>query len=315
VARDPGCVPDALIRLALCAGAGPAFLLDALDAFGNWDAAVAASVDRWAALPRVGVARARSVRAELDAVDADDERRRMERAGARAIVVGDPDYPPALCGLPRMPPLLWCRGDPASAGDPAVAIVGARRATAYGIRQAGRFSQRLAEWGLPIISGGARGIDAEAHRAALRAGGRTVAVLGSGLGQPYPQDHAELFEAIVDAGGLLLSEFPVDMPPLAGNFPRRNRLVAGLARTVLVVEAAATSGALITARHAIDDHGRHPCAIPGPVDAARSRGCNEAIRDGWVHPVLDPVDVLPLVGLAPPASDARPARDQVQPMA
>jgi DNA processing protein len=313
MARDPGSVPDALIRLALCAGAGPGFLLDALDAFGAWDAALAASPERWAALPRVGMARARAIRAELDAVDADEERRRMERAGVRAVVVGDEDYPVALHGLPRMPPLLWCRGDPGAAGDPAVAIVGARRATAYGVRQAGRFSQALAACGFPIVSGGARGIDAEAHRAALRAGGRTVAVLGSGLGQPYPEDHAGLFEAIVDSGGLLVSEFPVDMPPLAGNFPRRNRLVAGLARTVLVVEAAASSGALITARHAIDDHGRHPCAIPGPVDATLSRGCNEAIRDGWVHPVLDPADVLSIV--VGPGTDAGPARGQVQPMA
>jgi DNA processing protein len=295
VARSPADIPEAMLRLALCAGVGPAFLHEAAAVLGGWEAVAAADAAGLARVPGVGEARAAAIRSQLDTVDVDAERRAMERAGVRAVLAGDADFPGLMQSLPRMPPVLWVRGDPAALACDAVGIVGARRATAYGRAQAGRFAAAAAAEGVAVVSGGARGVDAEAHRAALRVGGRTVAVLGSGLGDPYPIEHAELFEAVVAAGGLLVSEFPTLYPPLPSNFPRRNRIISALSLAVLVVEAGTSSGALITARHAVDDHGRVPCALPGPVDSPRSAGCNAAIRDGWVQAVLDPEDLLAVV--------------------
>lgn len=308
MARAPADIPEAMLRLALCAGVGPAFLHEAAAAFGGWEAVASAGTDELARVPGVGAARAAAIRGQLDAVDADGERAAMERAGVRAVLAGDADYPRLMEMLPRMPPILWVRGDLGALAADSVGIVGARRATAYGRAQAGRFAAAAAAEGIAVVSGGARGVDAEAHRAALRVGGPTVAVLGSGLGDPYPIEHATLFESIVEAGGLLVSEFPTLFPPLPSNFPRRNRIISALSMAVLVVEAGTTSGALITARHAVDDHGRAPCALPGPVDSPRSAGCNAAIRDGWVQAVLDPEDLLKAVDdvahrLAPPVPD------------
>lgn len=293
--RRPDEVPDAVLRLALCEHAGPAFHHDALRRFGSPEAAVDAPASAFVGCGRAGTERADAIHAGLRAADADAERAAMESVGCGAIVLGDDDYPPLLAPLPVPPLLLWVRGRAAACGEDAVAVVGARRATAYGESQSARFASALAGEGLAIVSGGARGVDAAAHRAALRVGGTTVAVLGVGLGNPYPEEHVGLFESIVDSGGLLVSEFPVRWPPLAANFPRRNRIISGLALTVLVVEAGVSSGALVTARHAIDDHQREPCAVPGPVDSPRSAGCNAAIRDGWAHCVLDPEDVMHLV--------------------
>ncbi len=295
MSRTPDEIPDAILRLALCDECGPAFHHSALARFGTFAAVLSASVAELACIERVSHARAERIHAQLRTVEPDDERREMERIGARAVVLGDDDYPPLLAPVPLPPIVLWTRGRTTAAAEDAVGIVGARRATPYGCAQAARFAAAMAAEGIAVISGGARGVDGEAHRAALRVGGTTVAVLGCGLAEPYPPEHVGLFEAIVDAGGLLVSEFPVRWPPMASNFPRRNRIISGLSLTVLVVEASVSSGALITARHAIDDHRRDPCALPGPVDSPRSAGCNAAIRDGWVHAVLDPEDLLRLV--------------------
>ncbi len=295
MSRTPDEIPDAILRLALCDECGPAFHHAALARFGTFEAVLSASVAELACVERVSLARAERIHAQLRMVEPDDERREMERIGARAVVLGDDDYPPLLAPVPLPPIVLWTRGRTTAAAEDAVGIVGARRATSYGCAQAARFAAAMAAEGIAVISGGARGVDGEAHRAALRVGGTTVAVLGCGLAEPYPPEHVGLFEAIVDAGGLLVSEFPVRWPPMASNFPRRNRIISGLSLTVLVVEASVSSGALITARHAIDDHRRDPCALPGPVDSPRSAGCNAAIRDGWVHAVLDPEDLLQLI--------------------
>lgn len=292
--RDPADIPDAILRLMLCESAGPAFHHDALARFGSAEAVAVASAAELAGCGRAGADRAAAVHRGLRTADPDAERRAMSSIGCSAILLGDPDYPPLLAPLPLPPLMLWVRGRSGACAEDAVAVVGARRSTAYGESQAARFAAAIAGEGLVVVSGGARGIDAAAHRAALRVGGTTIAVLGVGLGNPYPSEHAGLFEAVVDAGGLLVSEFPVRWPPLPANFPRRNRIISGLSLTVLVVEAGVASGALVTARHAIDDHQREPCAIPGPVDSPRSAGCNAAIRDGWAHCVLDPEDVLHL---------------------
>lgn len=290
--RAAGEVPESVLRLALCPEAGPAFQQAALARFGSWEGVLAAEPEDLAGLGRAGPDAACRIHAGLRSVDPGAERRAMERCGARAVVLGDPDYPVLLAPLPLPPVLLWVRGDVGAFRTDSVAVVGARRATPYGLTQAARFAGALASDGFVVVSGGARGVDAAAHRAALRAGGTTVAVLGGGLAEPYPPEHASLFESIVDAGGLLVSEFPMHWPPLAANFPRRNRIISGISLTVLVVEAGMASGALVTARHAIDDHLREPCAVPGPVDSARSAGCNAAIRDGWVHVATCPEDVM-----------------------
>lgn len=295
MARTPSECPDATLRLLLCEGAGARFAHDALARFGTAEAVVRASADELAMVGTLGLMRGALVRAAMQAVDVQLERERMERAGVSFVMLGDAEYPPLLALVPFPPLGLWVRGRLTAAREDAVAIVGARRATAYGISQAGRFAAAIAAEGIVVVSGGARGIDAEAHRAALRVGGATIAVLGCGLGEAYPPEHTELYESIVEGGGLLASEFPTFYPPLAENFPRRNRIISGLASAVLVVEAARASGALITARYAIDDHGREVCAVPGPVDSARSTGCNEAIRDGWAHAVLEPADAISVV--------------------
>jgi DNA processing protein len=295
MARAPDDVPDALLRLSLCPEVGPAFLHAAHAAFGSHEAVLGASDAALRTLPRMGAPRVAELRAALGRVDARRERDRMRACGVRAVVLGDPDYPALLAPLPHPPWLLWVRGRPDAAASDAVAIVGSRHPTAYGRAQSARFAGAAAEAGIVVVSGGARGVDAEAHRAAIRAGGTTVAVTGSGLGNPYPPEHTTLFDSIVDGGGLLVSEFPCEWPPIPSNFPRRNRIVSGMSLAVLVVEAARTSGALITARIAVDDHGRQVCALPGPVDSPRSAGCNLAIREGWAEAVLAPEDLLAAV--------------------
>lgn len=295
MARAPDDVPDALLRLSLCPEVGPAFLHAAHAAFGSHEAVLGASDAALRALPRMGAPRVAELRAALGRVDTVRERERMRACGVRAVVLGDPDYPALLAPLPHPPWLLWVRGRPDAAASDAVAVVGSRHPTAYGRAQSARFAGAAAEAGIVVVSGGARGVDAEAHRAAMRAGGTTVAVTGSGLGNPYPPEHAALFDSIVDGGGLLVSEFPCDWPPLPSSFPRRNRIVSGISLAVLVVEAARTSGALITARIAVEDHGRQVCALPGPVDSPRSAGCNLAIREGWAEAVLAPEDLVAAV--------------------
>jgi DNA processing protein len=307
MARAPDDVPDALLRLSLCPEVGPAFLHAAHAAFGSHEAVLGASDAALRALPRMGAPRVAELRAALGRVDTVRERERMRACGVRAVVLGDPDYPALLAPLPHPPWLLWVRGRPDAAASDAVAVVGSRHPTAYGRAQSARFAGAAAEAGIVVVSGGARGVDAEAHRAAMRAGGTTVAVTGSGLGNPYPPEHAALFDSIVDGGGLLVSEFPCDWPPLPSSFPRRNRIVSGISLAVLVVEAARTSGALITARIAVEDHGRQVCALPGPVDSPRSAGCNLAIREGWAEAVLAPEDLLAAVrGSSERRGSARP---------
>jgi DNA processing protein len=198
--------------------------------------------------------------------------------GRTLLVADDPRYPPQLAAVPGMPPALFVEGDPALLAMPQVAIVGSRSATAAGRETAFDFAARLAAHGFAITSGLATGIDAAAHRGALVAGGVTIAVCGTGLDRTYPPEHRAL-AARITATGALVSEFPTGTPPAAHNFPQRNRLMSGLSRGVLVVEAAARSGSLITARHAAEQ-GRDVMAVPGSLHNPLARGCHRLIKDG-----------------------------------
>lgn len=218
-------------------------------------------------------------------------------AGARLVLRRDPAYPAALADLPDAPPLLWVRGDLSLAARPMLALVGARNASSLGTRMARALAAALSEAGFVIVSGLARGVDAVAHDAALDRG--TVAVLAGGIDVVYPPENALLHERIAGCG-LLLGEQPVGLQPMARHFPTRNRIVSGLSRGVIVIEAAAKSGSLITARTALDQ-GREVMAVPGHPFDARATGCNMLIRDGAVL-VRSAADVIEVVGSALPAS-------------
>jgi len=300
-----------------------------VEAFGGAAPALAATPAEVAEVLRVSLPAARNWLDAARAARDGDAAREVARAGehgVRLVMPGDRDFPTLLEVIPDPPPLLWVRGvlDPRTGGaasggesvvepapedvaaraaspsgardEPRVAVVGSRRATAYGLEQAARFAGGLAESGIAVVSGGARGIDAAAHRAALRVGGRTIAVLGSGLLEPYPPEHAGLFDSIAEAGGAVISEFPLAQPPRPGLFPRRNRIISGLALGVVVVEAARRSGSLITARLAVEEHGREAMVVPGRVDAPRSAGCLRAVREGWASMVTSAAEVIESLG-------------------
>jgi DNA processing protein len=221
------------------------------------------------------------------------ERARAEAAGVRILGWGDRDYPAALRELADPPPAVFLRGRLLECDRNAVAVVGARRATPYGLRTARTLSADLARAGVTVVGGLARGIDTAGHAGALDADGRTVAVLGSGLLVPYPEDNVPLMERAARSGAVL-SEFPLHAPPARANFPRRNRLVAALSLAVLVVEAGPRSGAHSTVRHALDC-GRTVMAVPGPVDSDLSRGTLALLQEG-AAPVGSVADVFAALG-------------------
>ena len=225
----------------------------------------------------------------LRAVAAEEAGRR-ER-GIDLIPLGSPRYPESLAVIPDPPLLLRCLGDPACASL-GVAIVGSRRPSEYGVRLTPLFVRACSDAGVSVVSGGARGIDGIAHRAALTDGVPTLAVLANGLRVPYPSEHARLFQSIVDGGGALISETSVFASPRPWRFPRRNRIISGLSRGVLVIEAAARSGALITARLAVEEHGRDALAVPGRIGDSMSQGCLRMLAEGWAGVAWSPEAAL-----------------------
>ena len=299
------------IALAAVDGVGPALFLRLLERFETPGRALAASRADLAGVRGMsdGVAEALSGAASRRFAEA--ECRRLERCtDVRLLTLLDAEYPRRLYETGSAPPLLYLRGT-VPVWDPALAVVGSRRATRSGLKAAEDLSAAAAGVGLLVVSGLARGIDTAAHRGALTGGGPTVAVLGCGVDLLYPPENRTLAEQIV-ANGCLLSEFPLSTPPLAEHFPRRNRIISGLSRGVLVVEAAPQSGSLITARYALDQ-GREVMAVPGPINVPSCRGSNGLIKQGAV--LVDSLDDL-LVGLgitATPSSaqpsllDTRPA--------
>ncbi len=239
---------------------------------------------------------------------AEDEMKRARFAGATLVAYGSRAYPPLLATIADPPPLLWAMGDIALAHRPVVAIIGARNASSLGTRMASRLSRDLSGAGHVIVSGLARGVDAAAHQAALAGG--TIAVMAGGVDVIYPRENTVLAEEIAE-NGLRLSEQPMGTSPQARHFPQRNRIVSGLARGVVVVEAAAKSGSQITARCALEQ-GREVLAVPGHPFDARAAGCNMLIRDGaaLVRGARDVIEALEAA--APASAGAEPARPQEQ---
>lgn len=293
---------DALVLLTLAKGWGPVIIRSAIESLGSATAVLGASARTLESrIERVGVKRAEAL---LRAASAPESRERLKRELELARTHGvelatlfeESAYPPLLAPLPDAPPVLYVKGELAPERDRfSLAIVGTRSASAYGIEQAERFSAFLADAGLVIVSGGARGIDTAAHRAALRAGGRTIVVAGAGLANPYPPENADLFDRIAREGGAVISEFPMTFAASPENFPRRNRIISGASLGVLVVEAPNRSGALITARLAVEEQGREAMAIPGRIDAPGSQGCNALIRAGGAALVASPADALEML--------------------
>lgn len=287
-----------MLQLSLTPGIGPVMSRRLVRRFGSIEAMLRATPadlrqvegigDKLAAKFAAGLRESRGA--------AEREVELCERAGVRVVAAGEKGYPPLLAESRDAPIVLFVRGDPgAMTRAYTVALVGSRGCTPYGIEQAERFAGFLASSGLVVVSGGARGVDSAAHRAALRNRGTTVAVLGCGLSHCYPPENADLFAQIVEGGGAIVSELPMDTPPTPENFPARNRVISALSLGVLVVEAPRGSGALITARCAVDDHGREVMAVPGRIDSPASEGSNELIKKGEAAMVTAPGDVLELL--------------------
>lgn len=290
------------LRLALTDGIGPILIRRIIDAAGDAERACAASVKMLQNLDGIGTSKASKIYASLHAAKVEEELARCERLGVSVICPDDAAYPTLLTQIPDPPAVLYVRGGFEPRDLNALAIVGSRKCSYYGREQSERFAALLAGAGFTVVSGGARGIDSAAHRGAMsHPSGRTIAVLGSGVDVPYPPENVTLFEEIV-ARGAVVSEYPLGTPPLKDNFPRRNRIVSGLSRGVLVIEADERSGALITARQACDDHGRTVFALPGRVDQSTSAGPHKLIRDGAVlttclEDIVNNLDPLPAAAM------------------
>ena len=304
-----------LLALSLVPGLGPRLTQALLDRFGSAGAARRASAAQLEGIPHIG---AKLAHAFADAMRSADPQAELDRAtqfGVSLVPLTAPDYPQRLKELPDAPHLLYYRGNLDPADGNAVAIVGSRRCTSYGLRMAGRLAGGLARVGFTVVSGLALGIDGAAHRGTLEANGRTLAVLAGGLSAIYPPEHVGLAEEVA-AHGALISETPMTMQPQRGMFHARNRLISGLAQAVVIIEANDKSGALITARHAAEQ-GRDVFALPANVDGSHSAGSLWLLRNG-AKLIRDVDDLLEdMKGLRTPGrtSSARPANPAPLPQA
>jgi len=299
------------LLLGLLVSVSPSRRREFLGKFGTLEAAARAPLDSWrkAGLLRpegvrgifgpARTGRSPEVEAALDDTGAWLNRQtgRARELAASFVCLDDPGYPELLRNSPAPPAVLHVRGDSRRLSRTAVAVVGARRATAYGLETARRLGGELARQGVTVVSGGARGIDREAHLGALEAGGATIAVMGAGLDVPYPPENRRLFDRMTERGAVI-SEFPFGTSPQPYHFPIRNRVIAGLAAGVVVVEGTEGSGSLITAARALDA-GRDVMAVPGPVGAPSSAGPNALLREGaaLVRGADDVIEALPLWAL------------------
>jgi DNA processing protein len=301
----------ALLTLHLVPGLGPRLTAALLERFGSAEAVLRASVAELCEVPHVGDTVAGAISAALSRADVDAELQQMARHDCHLRVLGSAGYPAALASIVTPPHLLYVRGTLEASDANAVAVVGSRDCTPSGRRIAERLAGELVRAGFVVVSGLARGIDGCAHRGALQAGGRTLAVLAGGLSRIYPPEHKELAGQVAGAGALL-TEAAMTMEPMAGMFPARNRIISGLSRAVVIVEAAEKSGALITARHAAEQ-GRPVFAVPGAIDSPASGGTNALLREGAVL-CRGAADVLEeLEGVSSAASSAGKSAAAVPP--
>lgn len=288
------------LQLALTDGVGPITLARMIEALGSAPAACAANVSQLRKIEGIGSAKAQKIHDSLRDAASEAQRQlaKSKDMGLKLICLEDAAYPPLLRSIPDPPAVLFVKGALEDRDLNGIAIVGSRRCSLYGREQAERFAALLAGAGFTIVSGGARGVDSSAHRGALlHPHGRTIAVLGCGIDTVYPPENASLFDQIA-ARGAVVSEYALGTPPTPENFPRRNRIISGMSRGVLVVEADERSGALVTARQAIEDHNRPVFALPGRVDNALSAGPHRLIREGAVltrnlDDILEGLDPLP----------------------
>jgi DNA processing protein len=310
------------VQLSLTPGLGPILLRRLIEATGSVENACAANASLLREIEGIGSAKASKIAQGLKEARAetDDVLSRSESIGAAVIGLDDDVYPAMLRSIPDPPAVLYMRGQLQPRDLHALAIVGSRKCSYYGREQAERFAAILSAAGMTVISGGARGIDSAAHRGAIsHPEGRTIAVLGCGVDVAYPPENDKLFEQIAGGRGAVLSEYPPGAPPVAENFPRRNRIVSGMSRGVLVIEADVRSGALITARQANEEQGRTVFALPGRVDNALSVGPHQLIRDGAIlvtqlSDILDDLTPFPEDVSHPtitPSRDAQPASQQL----
>ena len=266
------------LRLNMVAGIGPRLYTLLINRFGSSTTVLRASREELQSVSGIGAKVATLISEATRSELAQRELARCKQQGIHIFSRQSDDYPRLLSEIPDPPGLLYCKGSFIEQDELSVAIVGSRRCTLYGRQQAELIGRKLAQAGATVVSGLARGIDAAAHRGALSAGGRTLAVFATGLATVYPPEHRELADEITQSGGLI-TEFCLDQAPLAGLFPQRNRIISGLSLGVVVVEASRKSGALHTARHAMEQ-GRDVFVLPGRVDSPASQACHDLIRDG-----------------------------------
>lgn len=284
------------LRLCLISGVGPRILTTLIAHFQTPQAVLAANASQLQQVEGVGYRLAQAIAVAKQEIDLSPELAACRSAGIQMVSRSATAYPRLLLEIPDPPGVLFLQGDLRAADSLAIAVVGSRNATRYGVTQAARIATGLARAGVTVVAGLARGIDAAAHRAALAAGGRTLAVMGGGLLKIYPPEHAELARQVSEQG-CLISEMPPRYVATRHAFPRRNRIISGLTLGTLIVEAAERSGALITARQAMEQN-RDVFAVPGPIDNRNSKGCHALLRDGaiLVESVEDILDALgPLV--------------------
>jgi len=297
---------DNWLRLIRAEGVGPTTFAKLLSHFGSVDCALGASVAELTKIDGIGFKTAEAIASTRNKFNVTEELELAEKLGVFLINLNDPRYPPALKEIYDPPPVLYVKGTLTRNDKLAVAMVGSRRCSLYGQEQASRLSHFLASAGFTICSGMARGIDTSAHQGALSAGGRTIAVQGCGLSNIFPPENKKLFELISQSGGCI-SEQPLRAEPLAENFPSRNRIIAGLSLGTIVIEAGYNSGALITARAAMESN-REVMAVPGKIDSPLSKGAHSLIKDGakLIDSVEDVMEALGYIGreLGPHVSEA-----------
>jgi len=287
---------DQWLKLIRAEGVGPALFARLIKRFGSAERVLGASVSELAKIDGIGFKTAERIAATRDKFDAAGELELAHKLGVWIIHFDDERYPPVLKRIYDPPPVLYVKGSLSRQDNLAVSIVGSRHCSLYGQEQSSRFAHFLGSAGFTICSGMARGIDTCAHQGALSAGGRTIAVQGCGLANVFPPENKRLFELIAESGACL-SELPLRYEPLAVNFPPRNRIIAGLSLGTIVIEAAPQSGALITARAALD-YNREVMAVPGKIDSPLSKGAHQLIKEGarLIESVEDVMDALGPIG-------------------